>query len=295
MSATLCFSTAPGATVSCEITLLAPFVVVPDWCGVARSGAARAAGAALVDRRDVAGGAGDAGPRPCRFRCSVSSSFCTTSGTTLPSYVTESLVTWFRSSWAFTRASALSGPSVRASIALMSAATWASYACCWASFAVAPNVPPAPPAPAAGQSSWPRLSVTVTSFGSSPWTLEDTMWAMPRDGRTRRACRCRSGAPTRVPPTPGPGRACPGAARAAPARAVTPSMPSICEAMSPSRPRWNATRCWKSVAPRPEARHVGEAGVVARARRPSTPARPAPSTAGSRARRPRCRRSRPCR
>ena len=32
MSATLCFSTLPGATVSCEITLLAPFVTVPESC-----------------------------------------------------------------------------------------------------------------------------------------------------------------------------------------------------------------------------------------------------------------------
>ena len=90
-------------------------------------------------------------------------------------YVTDSIVCWSRSRSAWTRAKALFGPSVEASIESICAETAFEYCCsAWSRLAEVP----APLVPL-GQSSAPVSSVIVTSSDFRPSTLEETRRAMP--------------------------------------------------------------------------------------------------------------------
>ena len=231
---------------------------------------------------------------PVPLPLSFSSSFCTTSGTTLPSYVTGVVGDLIQVELCVDPRLGL----VRAERArehrVDVGRDLGVVRLLLGELRGGAERPACASRAGAGQSSCPRLSVTVTSLGSSPWTLEDTMWAMP-------ATVDEASVPLSVRSTD---------ARAADAWSwksvswgstsctcgtVTPSIPFDLRGDVALEAALERDPLLKVRRPEAEARHVGEARVVARGRRPWRPARPTPWTAGSRGRPPRCRRSRPCR
>ena len=91
------------------------------------------------------------------------------------------------------------------------------------------------------------------------------MCAMPRDGGRRRACRRRSAARPRVACEAWSWNSVSLGSTSCTCAASTPSMPSIVRAISPSSARWYFDLLLEVGRAEAEARHVGEAGVAARA------------------------------